>query len=91
MPSMSVENYLKNIYELEASEKTVTTTLLAAKLKISPASVTDMVKKLSKKRVSRHVQSFVRHATEKRFFRKLLYHVSNGCGEILSFAEAGWW
>ena len=28
MPSISVENYLKNIYELEASEKTVTTTLL---------------------------------------------------------------
>lgn len=55
MPSISVENYLKNIYELEASEKKVTTSLLADKLKIAPASVTDMVKKLSEKGFLRHV------------------------------------
>jgi DtxR family transcriptional regulator, Mn-dependent transcriptional regulator len=65
MPSISVENYLKNIFELEASEKKVTTTLLAAKLKISPASVTDMVKKLSQKGFLRHVPYKGVEVTEK--------------------------
>jgi DtxR family Mn-dependent transcriptional regulator len=54
MPSISAENYLKNIYELESGKKKVTTSLLASKLKISPASVTDMVKKLSEKGFLRH-------------------------------------
>ena len=65
MPSISVENYLKNIYELGATEKKVTTTLLAAKLKISPASVTDMVKRLSKKGFLRHVPYQGVEVTEK--------------------------
>jgi len=65
MPSVSVENYLKNIYELEAAEKKVTTTLLAAKLRISPASVTDMVKKLSKKGFLRYVPYKGVEVTEK--------------------------
>jgi len=65
MPSISVENYLKNIYELESGEKKVTTTLLAAKLRISPASVTDMVKKLSKKGFLRHVPYKGVEVTEK--------------------------
>ncbi|HTY09580.1 MAG TPA: metal-dependent transcriptional regulator [Bacteroidota bacterium] len=54
MPSISAENYLKNIYELESGKKKVTTSRLASKLKISPASVTDMVKKLSEKGFLRH-------------------------------------
>ena len=54
MPSISAENYLKNIYELESGRKKVTTSRLASKLKISPASVTDMVKKLSEKGFLRH-------------------------------------
>ena len=65
MPSISVENYLKNIYELEAGDKKVTTTLLAGKLRISPASVTDMVKKLSKKGFLRHVPYKGVEVTEK--------------------------
>ncbi|HTX19661.1 MAG TPA: metal-dependent transcriptional regulator [Bacteroidota bacterium] len=55
MPSISAENYLKNIYELGIGEEKVTTSLLAERLGISPASVTGMVKKLSKQGFLRHV------------------------------------
>lgn len=65
MPSISVENYLKNIYELGASEKKVTTSIIADKLKIAPASVTDMVKKLSSKGFLRHVPYKGVEVTEK--------------------------
>ena len=65
MPSISVENYLKNIYELEASEERVTTSIIADKLKIAPASVTDMVKKLSSKGFLRHVPYKGVEVTEK--------------------------
>lgn len=65
MPSISVENYLKNIYELEASEKRVTTSLLAEKLNIAPASVTDMVKRLSEEGFLRHVPYKGVEVTEK--------------------------
>lgn len=65
MPSISVEDYIKNIYELEGSEKKVSTTLLAEKLNIAPASVTDMVKKLSEKGFLRHVPYKGVEVTEK--------------------------
>lgn len=65
MPSISVEDYLKNIYELEASEKRVTTSLLADALNIAPASVTDMIKKLSGKGFLRHVPYKGVEVTEK--------------------------
>lgn len=55
MPSISAENYLKNIFELGVSEEKVTTSLLAERLRISPASVTGMIKKLSKEGFLRHV------------------------------------
>ncbi|MEO6694518.1 MAG: metal-dependent transcriptional regulator, partial [Ignavibacteria bacterium] len=44
----SLEDYLKNIYSLQISAGKVTTTLLADRLNISPAAVSDMVSKLSK-------------------------------------------
>ncbi|MCI0707459.1 MAG: metal-dependent transcriptional regulator [Ignavibacteriae bacterium] len=47
MPSEQVENYLKNIYKLQEDEGKVSTTLLSEKLQISPASVTEMIKKLA--------------------------------------------
>lgn len=47
MPSEQVENYLKNIYKLQETEGKVTTSLLSDKLQISPASVSEMVKKLA--------------------------------------------
>ena len=65
MPSISVENYLKYIYELGASEKKVSTNTLAEKLKIAPASVTAMVKKLSANGFLRHVPYQGVEVTEK--------------------------
>lgn len=47
MASEQVENYLKNIYKLQESTGKVSTTLLSEKLRISAASVTEMVKKLA--------------------------------------------
>lgn len=46
MPSENVENYLKNIYSLQQSEQLVTTSSLSEKLQVSPASVSEMIKKL---------------------------------------------
>lgn len=43
----SLEDYLKNIYSIQRSAGKVTTTLLAEKLNISPAAVSEMVHKLS--------------------------------------------
>src|SRR5215218_5238772 len=48
---MSEENYLKAIFHLQEKEGTVTTTVLAEKLQTRPASVTDMMKKLSAKKL----------------------------------------
>lgn len=47
MLSEKVENYLKNIYKLQEKKKQVSTTLLSEALSVSPASVTEMIKKLS--------------------------------------------
>lgn len=47
----SEENYLKAIFHLQEKEGTVTTTALAERLQTKPASVTDMMKKLSGKKL----------------------------------------
>lgn len=47
----SEENYLKAIFHLQAEGGTVTTNALAEKLNTKPASVTDMMKKLSAKKL----------------------------------------
>jgi DtxR family Mn-dependent transcriptional regulator len=54
MPSEQLEDYLKNIYKIESAEGRVTTTLLSQKLKISPASVTEMIKKLADEGIVTH-------------------------------------
>jgi DtxR family transcriptional regulator, Mn-dependent transcriptional regulator len=46
--NISIEDYLKNIYSIKLAVGKVTTTLLAEKLNISPAAVSDMISKLSK-------------------------------------------
>jgi DtxR family transcriptional regulator, Mn-dependent transcriptional regulator len=52
MASFTEENYLKTIYHLAASgEGKVTTNALAEKLKTAAASVTDMLRKLSDKKL----------------------------------------
>ncbi len=45
--TFSIQDYLKNIYELTDSGEPATTTALAERLGIAPASVTGMVQKLS--------------------------------------------
>lgn len=47
MKNISTENYLSEIYKLEQSKIKVKTNILAKKLDISNAAVTDMLKKLS--------------------------------------------
>lgn len=47
MPSEHIENYLKNIYKIQTSGGKVSTTSLSEKLQISPASVSEMIKKLA--------------------------------------------
>ena len=45
--TISIQDYLKNIYELTEDGKTASTTALARKLKISAPSVTGMIQKLA--------------------------------------------
>lgn len=49
--SISEENYLKTIFHLQEKDGTVTTSALAEELQTRPASVTDMMKKLSAKKL----------------------------------------
>jgi len=49
MQSFTEENYLKIIYHLSEQSSTVQTNAIAEQIQIKPASVTDMLKKLSEK------------------------------------------
>ena len=49
MTRRSVEDYLKAIYDLSQNEKPVSTTEISRTLKVAPASVTEMLKKLAEK------------------------------------------
>jgi DtxR family Mn-dependent transcriptional regulator len=52
--SAIVENYIKNIYALQEAEGRVTTSLLSEKLQVSPASATDMLKRLAEDGIIDH-------------------------------------
>ncbi|MFW6044086.1 MAG: metal-dependent transcriptional regulator, partial [Marinilabiliaceae bacterium] len=53
--SVSTENFIKNIYLLEQEGKhSVTSSLLARRLKISPAAVSDMVGRLGRQGLILH-------------------------------------
>jgi DtxR family Mn-dependent transcriptional regulator len=52
--TQAVEDYLKTIYELQEHSGRVSTTALADRLGVAPASVTGMVKKLAEMRLLRH-------------------------------------
>jgi len=55
MLSLAEENHLKAIWHLsDAGKRAVTTTELAGRMKTKPASVTDMMKKLSAKKLIRY-------------------------------------
>jgi len=47
MVSQSIEDYLKTIYKLGRSGERVTTSAIAERMEVSPASVTNMIKKLA--------------------------------------------
>ena len=61
--SHSEENYLKSIYQLELSYSKVSTNLLAEKLNARPASITDMMKKLSAKKLLHYKPYYGFHLT----------------------------
>jgi DtxR family Mn-dependent transcriptional regulator len=52
--SQAIEDYLKAIYVLGQSERAVTTNELAQRLDVTPASVTNMMKRLARLRLVRH-------------------------------------
>ena len=49
--SQSTEDYIKGIYKLQQQGKPVPTSVLARHLKIGDGSVTDMIKKLSRRKL----------------------------------------
>ncbi len=54
MVSQSIEDYLKTIFKLSRSNERVTTSAIAERLEVSPASVTNMVKKLAEMNLLTH-------------------------------------
>ena len=52
--TQAVEDYLKAVHELERTHDKVTTSALAERLDVAPASVTGMVKKLSEMKLVTH-------------------------------------
>ncbi len=54
MKTVAVEDYLKAIFEIGREPERVSTTALAEHLKVAPASVTGMIKKLSAMRLITH-------------------------------------
>jgi DtxR family Mn-dependent transcriptional regulator len=54
MITASEENYLKSVFKLSEKDKSVSTNDLAQSLGTTPASVSDMVKKLSEKKLLAH-------------------------------------
>ena len=54
MASESVQDYLKTIYKLSRDQESVSTSAIAARLDVAPASVTKMVKRLADEGYLRH-------------------------------------
>ena len=54
-PERTVEDYIKAVYKLQRTGGRVTTSALAAELRLADASITDMIKKLSRKGYLRYV------------------------------------
>src|SRR3954471_5844810 len=53
-PSAHIEEYLEQIYRLSREQEEVTTSDVARSLKVSPASVTGMLKRLAEKGLIHH-------------------------------------
>lgn len=54
MYTESIEDYLKAIYEIQREKGKVSTNAVSEKLRVAPASVTSMIKKLSEKKLLTH-------------------------------------
>jgi DtxR family Mn-dependent transcriptional regulator len=54
MQTQAVEDYLKAIYEIQREQRSVSTTALAERLDVAPASVTGMIKKLADMKLVTH-------------------------------------
>jgi DtxR family Mn-dependent transcriptional regulator len=63
--SVTEENYLKAIYKLSEHSNPVSTTEIANSLNIKSATVTDMIKKLARKKLIRYERYHGLHLTEK--------------------------
>jgi DtxR family Mn-dependent transcriptional regulator len=65
MSSKSIEDYLKALYILSKNGESISTTEIAEHFKIAPASVTEMLRKLSKKGYVKYSPYRGAHLTEK--------------------------
>lgn len=54
MHSQAIEDYLKTIYEIQCVQDKVSTTALAQRLGVTPASVTGMIKRLAEMKLVAH-------------------------------------
>ena len=75
----SVEDYLKIVYEISKEEKVASTSKISKALRVAPASVTEMLKKLAEKVKLRKYQKHPRGPKKpqpKRVFMKNKPHVS---------------
>ena len=83
--SKSEENYLKSIFNLsEFGNKKVSTNSISKILNIEPASVTDMIKKLSKKKLIYH-ERYKGSSISKSGIK----HFWGPCGRSLIFSISG--
>jgi DtxR family Mn-dependent transcriptional regulator len=67
MSSRTIEDYLKALYILSRNGKLISTTEIAEHFKIAPASVTEMLKKLSEKGYVQYSPYHGAHLTNKGF------------------------
>jgi DtxR family Mn-dependent transcriptional regulator len=67
MSSRTIEDYLKALYLLSRNGKSISTTEIAEHFKISPASVTEMLKKLAEKGYVKYSPYHGAHLTTKGF------------------------
>jgi len=67
MSSRTIEDYLKALYILSRNGKPISTTEIAEHFKIAPASVTEMLKKLSEKGYVQYSPYHGAHLTNKGF------------------------
>lgn len=67
MSSKTIEDYLKALYTLSRNGKPISTTEIAEHFKIAPASVTEMLKKLSEKGYVKYSPYHGAHLTNKGF------------------------